>query len=178
MDQNDFINFKNEYQSRKREAVLKLAYDWYVQAHLINTALESLKEQNLNLTAINDSLVKIIKDTGNSDKITPKSLKTYANRRKSQYSVGIGVAANGIDRHADLRIRDARTAVAKKGGEGTSLVNNKAKEKIQIRKIFSSGQYKTKKECAEAEHKRLGISCDTAVDFLKEPKPKPKEPKP
>ncbi|MCL2658068.1 MAG: hypothetical protein FWD62_11770 [Betaproteobacteria bacterium] len=154
-----FDEFKEELSKNKRDELLKLAWNWFVIAHECKNACLFLQKEHEELIAISDFMAEIIERNGLNGELKGKEIEQYKKQREQDSAQRIEVINQAFLLSNSSAIEENKSSTARAGGNAKHANEKKEQqpriEKIQ--KLWASGEYDSRDDCAEQEWKDAGF---------------------
>lgn len=141
-----FDEFKLQHNNKSKSALMQLAYDWAVQAHLIRQAYTQC-ENSLNvLASLNDGIVSLLEKMDILDKIPPQLLASYAAQRKIELHLANQLGGEGMKENGRLAISENYANKGAAAGKKSAAVRSVNVRNQQVRvdadRLLSEGKEK------------------------------------
>jgi len=101
-----YEKFELEHKHKSKDALLRMAYAWALQAHGIHGALTQCQESVITLFAFCDSLVGTLNEVNAIDRIDPKAVQVYRKMRSAEIVHGTAIERVAMEEHARLAVSE------------------------------------------------------------------------
>ncbi|MDD2722183.1 MAG: hypothetical protein PHH47_12845 [Gallionella sp.] len=162
-DQEEFERFKSQHKDLTRDALFRLAFDYYAVCKVTTGALKSYEAESYNLLAQNNALCELVIAHGWTDEIK-EELRPLVEKNRGDLQRGREVAARGIANHADLKLRNVRSNISRTAGKESGQ-NRKNELEERNKKIRAAAQAEINKGTLEHQ-----IASKLATRFSLSPK--------
>lgn len=95
-----------QHGNKSKSALMQLAYNWAVQAHLIAQAYAQCQNSLNTLASLNDGMVSMLVKLEVLDKIDPQLLARYTEQRKIELNLATQLGSDGMKENGRLAISE------------------------------------------------------------------------